>query len=215
MSTPPFDASSAKIVDAEFLYSVPELPVPAEATLPEIAFFGRSNTGKSTLLNEVCQQKQLARVSKTPGRTGALNYFQIKMLQGPKEARHRWECNFVDTPGYGYAKTAASERKRWDRLMHGYLCERELLRAIVLAVDCRREVSEEELWIRENAGDSVFLVVLTKADQVTRRELDAQIRQVAHHLGISDDNLFHSAFVGKQRSDPVKLRLRLCELAFA
>lgn len=209
-----FDSSSAKLVGAEFLFSVPQLPIPAEANLPEVAFFGRSNAGKSTLLNELCKQKQLARVSKTPGRTGALNYFRIKMLQGPHDQRVRWESNFVDTPGYGYARTGDSERRRWDELMSGYLAERKLLHVIVLVIDSRREVAEEEEWIRENVREREFIVVLTKADQVARSERDAKLLQVKKQLNVRSENLFFSAFVGKQRHDPNGLRLRLCELTF-
>jgi len=151
-----------------------ELPRAPLAMLPEIAFVGRSNAGKSTAINLLVGQRRLAFASKTPGRTQMLNFFKVSddaPLSERKDCAH-----LVDLPGYGFARTDPATRARWDALVGGYLLERSLLRGVVLVMDARRPLlaADHELlsWItrREDAGTLRLHLLLTKADQVGTAE---------------------------------------------
>lgn len=137
---------------------------PAEG-LPEVAFLGRSNAGKSSLLNALAGRRELARVSGTPGKTRALHWFRIERLDDADRA-HR--LAFVDLPGYGYARVAKHERAAWRGLVEGYLEGRAPLRAAVLVQDVRRDPEADELdlvaWLAERGVP--VLVAATKADKL-------------------------------------------------
>ena len=128
--------------------------------LPEIAFLGRSNVGKSSLLNRLVQRKALARTSSTPGKTRMLHWFLVETSGGP--------LHFVDLPGYGYAKVARRERAGWQKLVESYLEGRETLRAAVLLQDLRRDLSEDETllleWLAEREVPA--LLAITKIDKL-------------------------------------------------
>ncbi|MEN9774411.1 MAG: putative GTP-binding protein EngB [Pseudomonadota bacterium] len=136
--------------------------------LPELAFVGRSNAGKSTAINALCQRRRLAFASKTPGRTQALNFFELGRAGQPPSAF------LVDTPGYGYAATPLAVRQDWDALAGRYLAEREALRGVVLVLDCRREVTDLDrsllMFLRP---DTPLMVLMAKADKLgaSAREL--------------------------------------------
>ena len=162
---------------AEFATSVAELHALGDAPLallPELAFVGRSNAGKSTAINLLTQRKRLAFSSKTPGRTQMLNFFEV---QDDAPLAERQSCAYlVDLPGYGFAKTDAMTRDRWDKLVGGYLFERDTLRGVVLVMDARRPClpADEDLiaWIcRRHDLDTFRLhMLLSKADQVGTME---------------------------------------------
>ena len=148
-----------------------ELPV---SELPEIAFVGRSNAGKSTAINVLTQQKRLAFASKTPGRTQHINLFEL----GPKLAP---DALFADLPGYGYAAVERSKKLRWQQVMADYLEIRRNLGAIVMMVDSRLGFTELDtklldfVGVRIGNGSVKLLVLLTKADKLSRRALDAAL----------------------------------------
>lgn len=159
-----------RIVSAEFVAGAPsvdKLPAPA---LAEIAFAGRSNVGKSSLMNALMGRKGLVRASNTPGRTREINVFLAKSLDG-------LSLHLVDLPGYGYAKVSKTEKKGWGPMMEGYLASRTTLRAIVLLVDIRRGVEEDDLELvrymdaaRRRSVDenkkASLVVVATKLDKL-------------------------------------------------
>ena len=158
---------------AQFATSVAKLSALSDAplaTLPELAFVGRSNAGKSTAINLLTQRRRLAYSSKTPGRTQMLNFFS---LWNDAPAARRAMCAYlVDLPGYGYAKADANTRRRWDALVGGYLHTRRMLRGVVLVMDARRPCRpvDEELiaWICERDDLERFRLhlLLSKADQI-------------------------------------------------
>lgn len=146
--------------------SVEDLP---KDRLPEIAFAGRSNVGKSSLLNAITQKKDLARASNTPGRTRELNFFLIDK-----------SIYLVDMPGYGYAKAPKTEIKQWNRLMKDYLRGRVNLKRVFLLIDSRHGIKENDKEIMDLFDDCAvtYQVILTKTDKISQQELDAVEVQV-------------------------------------
>nr|WP_315465450.1 ribosome biogenesis GTP-binding protein YihA/YsxC [uncultured Rhodoferax sp.] len=153
---------------ARFLTTAPQLHFLPELDVPEIAFVGRSNAGKSTCINTLTQQKQLAFASKKPGRTQHINLFALGK-QGVTDAV------LTDLPGYGYAAVPKQDKIRWQQVMANYLVTRKNLKAIVLMCDPRHGMTElDEILldvIRPRVEEGLkFLVILTKADKLTRTE---------------------------------------------
>jgi GTP-binding protein len=156
-----------------------QLPV---TDLPEVAFVGRSNAGKSTAINTMAQQRQLAYASKTPGRTQHINLFQV----GPKLAP---ELVWTDLPGYGYAAVERTAKLRWQEVMADYLALRRNLTAVVQMVDSRHGFTELDLQLlqfvtpRVRNGEVKLLVLLTKADKLNRKEQAESLRNAQDVLG--------------------------------
>lgn len=128
--------------------------------MPEVAFSGRSNVGKSSLLNKLLNRKALARVSSMPGKTVTINFFRVD------------ECRFVDLPGYGYAKVSHDEKIRWSELMESYFASGRDIRVVVQLIDMRHKPSEQDLDMIEYmvANKLPFIVALTKADKLNKTE---------------------------------------------
>lgn len=130
---------------------------------PEIVFSGRSNVGKSSLINKLCNRKNLARVSATPGKTATINYYDIDGLY------------FVDLPGYGYAKVSASERARWDELINSYFAVNERCTLLIQLLDSRHAPSADDRMMLEylQHHNIPFLAALTKADKLNKTQAAA------------------------------------------
>ena len=128
--------------------------------LPEIAFAGRSNVGKSSLLNKLFGRKNLARVSSVPGKTITINFYQVD------------EYNFVDLPGYGYAKVAKTEKDRWAEMMEGYFNSDRNIKLVVQLVDMRHPPTKDDIMMMEflQASGYEFIVVMTKADKLKKKK---------------------------------------------
>ncbi|MBQ4505414.1 MAG: YihA family ribosome biogenesis GTP-binding protein [Firmicutes bacterium] len=151
-----------------------------EDTLPEVAFAGRSNVGKSSLLNTLTNRKNLARVSGTPGKTRTINFFQINDA-----------FRIVDLPGYGYAKLSKSATADWGNMMETYLANRENLRLVIQLVDIRHEPTAQDVqmyqWLQHYGLDGV--VVATKADKISRNQLRTQMNLIRKTLGMAQDDI--------------------------
>jgi len=166
-----------KIRSAEFIKSAtgPD-NYPADG-LPEVAFAGRSNVGKSSLINFLLERKNLVRTSSTPGRTQLLNFFNIN------DAFY-----LVDLPGYGYAKAPLAVRRQWEKMVRRYLDGRQPLRAVVLLLDIRREPGEQDLelldWLEEFQVPTI--PVLTKADKIRSSQRSRQIRSILAATGLEE-----------------------------
>jgi len=143
--------------------------------LPQVAVAGRSNVGKSSLLNQILSQRKLARVSSTPGRTRSLNFFKID---------NRYYI--VDLPGYGYAKVSKSMRDEWGKLIEDYLTSADSLIGLVLLLDCRREPTRQDWeligWLSER--QLPVMVAITKADKLNKDKLNRKVRQFEAELGV-------------------------------
>ena len=171
--------------------------------LPEVAFAGRSNVGKSSLINKILNRKKLVRTSKTPGRTQLLNFFEINEL---------WR--FVDLPGYGYAKVPKEVQKRWRPMVENYLTTRVNLRGMVWLLDIRREVSKEDLtlWYWLRTKELTVIVVITKADKLSKNKRNKQAASIAKSLGMKARELIQfSATSGEGKEEVWQELIRILE----
>jgi GTP-binding protein len=184
-SVPPTSAQRTALAwahSARFAATASQLDQLPAGDLPEIAFVGRSNAGKSTAINTLAQHRRLAYASRTPGRTQHINLFAV----GPKEAP---DAYFADLPGYGYAAVERDAKLRWQQVMAAYLEARRALHGVVLMVDSRlglTDLDERLLALvepRVRMGEVRLLVLLTKADKLNRRESDRAVGGVQERLG--------------------------------
>ena len=163
----------------EFVGSFPDPLVRVEPRLPEIAFVGRSNVGKSSLLNALVDRPGLARVSGTPGKTTLLNFYRLP------------ELYLVDLPGYGFARASKSARTGYRRLLTGYLRGRDTVAGIVWLLDIRHPPSKEDREMQQLLVESgrPVLATFTKADKLTRSALADQARQLARILELEPEHI--------------------------
>ena len=151
-----------------------------KTAFPEIAFAGRSNVGKSSLINKLLNRKSLARTSSKPGKTATINFYNID------------DClHFVDLPGYGYAQVSKEEKKKWAAMIETYLNSREQLRCTALLVDARHAPTNDDKtmlgWIRERQGFA--LVFATKCDKIAKTKLPEHLDQVYYTLNLEEDDI--------------------------
>ena len=166
-----------QIKSTEFVTSVGRLDQIPSSGLPEIAFAGRSNVGKSSLLNRLLNRKNLAKTSNTPGKTRTLNYYVVNS-----------KLHLVDLPGYGYAKRRQSEREQWAKLVNGYLQDREPMFGILQLLDARHDPTAQDLemvsWLLQYGKP--FVLVATKTDKLSSTKLKKRLnltRKLLSELG--------------------------------
>ncbi len=168
-----------KVTKSEFVISAVGASQYPEDALPEIALAGRSNVGKSSLINKMINRKNLARTSSTPGKTQQLNYYRIND-----------ELYLVDFPGYGFAKVSKTQRQAWGAMIEGYLLDRDPLKLLLLIVDLRHPPSKDDMimydWISHY--DLPVCVVATKADKIPRSRWAKQIKQMKECLSLRIDH---------------------------
>jgi GTP-binding protein len=180
-----------KVVNAEFLKSAfQEADWPRDAK-PEIAFLGRSNVGKSSLINSLLRVRGLARTSSTPGRTQSLNFFEINN-----------QFRFVDFPGFGYARVPKEIKSSWGEMATSYLAKRLQLVLSIQIVDSRHEPTKQDLQLHEWLAESnkPRLVVATKSDKLSNNELKKNLGHIAHVLN-DDSVMAFSAKSGRGRDE--------------
>jgi GTP-binding protein len=171
---------SFKIKNATYVKSVFNLSdLPADR-LPEIAFAGRSNVGKSSVLNKLANIRNLAKISHTPGKTRQINFFLINE-----------NLYFVDLPGYGYAKVSKSMKENWGKLIEEYLEKSQNLKGVVLLIDARHKPFEADLQLLEwlDFYQREKLVVLTKMDKLSRSALFLNVEKTSKILNLNSDSL--------------------------
>ena len=166
---------SYRVSLAEYLMSTVTVRQKPEFVLPEVAFIGRSNVGKSSLINRFVGRKNLARVSGQPGKTRTINYYRIGLKQ-IGDANIGQEFLLVDLPGYGYAKVSKEERKKWHEFVGTYLQKSENLVQVMMLVDIRHEPMESDQICAQFLHDSSipFTVIATKADKISKNQIAKQ-----------------------------------------
>jgi GTP-binding protein len=177
-----------KIVSTEFIKSATNPSQYPEEGLPDIAFVGRSNVGKSSLINTMINRKNLARISNTPGRTQLINFFKVNN-----------EFFLVDLPGYGFAKVPETIKRKWGPMVETYLKEREGLRLVIVILDVRRDPSKEDValisWLRYYSIPHLF--VLTKADKISYSKAKSRQSFIQKFLDLTQGIVLFSARTGK------------------
>lgn len=181
-----------KITSASFDKSAAAAGQYPPAELPEIAFAGRSNVGKSSLINTLLNRRHLVKTGSTPGKTRLINFFIINNA-----------FSFVDLPGYGYAKVPASEREKWGKMVETYLSTRPTLRGVVVLQDIRRMPGEEETQLLDYLGHHRIpaIMVLTKADKFSRNKQITQARRIRQTLELEEDETLCFSAKSRQGTD--------------
>lgn len=176
-----------------------------ENTLPEIAFAGKSNVGKSSVINGLMNRKSFARTSATPGKTQTINFYNINQ-----------ELYLVDLPGYGYAKVSEQEKKKWGQMIERYLHQSKQLRAVFLLIDIRHAPSANDKmmydWILSQGYHPI--IIATKLDKLKRSQVQKQIKVVRQGLGLSKDSILipFSAVTKQGRDEIWDLAEEICGL---
>ncbi len=186
------------VKSTEFIKSATKPSHYPESDLPEIAFAGRSNVGKSSLINVLVNRKNLVRTSSTPGRTQLINFFNVNN-----------RFTLVDLPGYGFAKVPLAVKKEWGPMMEAYFATRENLKGVVLILDIRRTPTPDDRqmlqWLR--AYGITSLLVVTKCDKVTRNERARQAAVIARALDVTKDDLCFFSALSRDGKDEVWERI--------
>ena len=172
---------------ATFVTSAPRLEDCPEASLPEICFAGRSNVGKSSLINALVNRKNIARTSNVPGKTQQMNYYKLGE-----------DCYFVDLPGYGYAKVPKKERERWGNNIRNYLLNRSTLKLVIHVVDARHKPTslDEDFFFWMASNGLPFCVLLSKADKIGNNKTamsKKEVRKVLTDMNIEVPILAYSS----------------------
>lgn len=174
-----------------------------ETTLPEVAFAGRSNVGKSSLINTLLRRSKAARVSNTPGRTREINFFKVND-----------QFILVDLPGYGYARISKDRKAEWKPMIEGYLRSSRNLRGIVQLLDVRHDPTKDDLQMLDFLATVGVptMVVMTKTDKLTKAQAAERIRAISSALGLEEDQVIgFSATTGAGRDDLAESLVALIE----
>ena len=165
-----------KVIDSKFVQSAYKFTDLSKSEFPEIAFIGRSNVGKSSLINTLLQRKNLAQISKKPGKTRTINIFEVLC----KLNDHKEKINFADLPGYGYAKISEKTQQAWKSLIDDYILKRKNLCGVILIVDLRHNADKKDIeakeWITSHRKE--ILLVPTKADKLSKSQAAIKIRML-------------------------------------
>jgi GTP-binding protein len=192
-----------KIFKAEFILGTKIREQFPTIELPEIAFSGRSNVGKSSLLNSIVLRKNLAHTSSTPGKTQQINFFLVD---------EKWM--FADLPGFGYAKVSKTEREEWHKMIFSYFENRKNLKLVCLLVDSRHDPMDTDLglieWMENNGKP--FIIILTKTDKVSKKQIEDRQKQLQDFVSLCKnciEVLPYSSFTGAGRESLIAIIKRV------
>jgi GTP-binding protein len=191
-----------EISSSVFVKSITQHSQKPELQLPEFAFIGRSNVGKSTLINALCNRKNLARISNTPGKTRLINYFMAN------DALY-----LVDLPGYGFAKVPHSEQEAWRKMITAYLADSAELKCLFLLMDGRHGIKENDYemlqWLEHH--QKIYRVIFTKTDKLNQRDFLAAIKKSEKKFNVSLQNLY-LPFSGKTKKGRERILFEIEQL---
>jgi GTP-binding protein len=167
------------ILSSTYLISSPNYRICPPPDRPEYAFIGRSNVGKSSLINMLCNKKDLAKTSGSPGKTQLINHFAIESIGNGIKDEQRQKWYLVDLPGYGFAKVSISQRKKWERMIEDYLRLRENLTNTFVLIDSRHSPQKLDLEFINSLGawEIPFVLVFTKADKETQKQVSLHVNE--------------------------------------
>ena len=167
-----------------------------QSDLPEICFCGRSNVGKSSLINKVLGRKSIARVSSKPGKTITINFYKVDSVR------------LVDLPGYGYAKVNLAEKERWSELMDGYFKSNRNIKMVFQLIDMRHPTTDFDLWMLDFLSQMgyPYTIVLTKSDKLNKTETANRLSLINEELGDFAENVQIIPFSAQNNTDFLKLR---------
>jgi GTP-binding protein len=198
-----------RAVDARFVTTAVAAEGYPAGGIPEIAFVGRSNVGKSSMVNAISGRRKLVRVSNTPGRTRTLNFFDVDLMQG----QERRTVRLADLPGYGFSKVQKTEKATWERMVTGYLGGRPQLRGVVSIIDAEVGPTPDDvhtLGYLRSIGRPI-LVVATKLDRLSKSKRRPQLRAVAATLHVEQDAVL--GFSATEKLGLTEVLLALWELS--
>ena len=189
------------VVKSEYVTSAVSRKTCPEELLPEIVFVGRSNVGKSSLINSLTHRRSLARTSGTPGKTQTINFFRVQLKKSDELSR---ELYFVDLPGYGYAKTSKTNRKLWAKFIDEYLSSKRDIKFVCQLIDMRHPPMESDLksfasLIKKNLP---VLIIATKSDKIGKTERQKHLNVIKNSLGVDEESILpYSSTKNEGRSD--------------
>lgn len=179
-----------RFVDSFFVKSAVEPSDYPASAYPEFAFAGRSNVGKSTLINLLTNHKGLAKTSSTPGKTRLLNFFLIRYKID--ESDSSGFLQFTDLPGYGFAEVSQAEQEKWRRMINKYFEQRQQLRSLIVIVDIRHPADSKDLMLLEmlRLRGIDYCIVATKADKIPKTKIAKTVKDLAKGLGLKEEPIF-------------------------
>ncbi|MBC8415357.1 MAG: YihA family ribosome biogenesis GTP-binding protein [Candidatus Cloacimonetes bacterium] len=178
-----------RIVESKFIKSVVKPTDYPASPYADIAFVGKSNVGKSSLINTILNRKAIAKVSRIPGKTRLINFFEIRFKTEEKEDGF---VNFVDLPGYGYAKVSKTERVSWDKMIQNYFKKRLNLKGVILLVDIRHSADPKDIVMLKMLRDEgiPFAVVATKSDKIAKSKLPVYLEKLSAGLEVNNKSIY-------------------------
>ncbi|MDR1613979.1 MAG: ribosome biogenesis GTP-binding protein YihA/YsxC [Campylobacteraceae bacterium] len=176
-----------RVINAAFVKSSSTIAEAADESVMEVAFLGRSNVGKSSLINALCSKKQLAKSSSTPGKTQLINFFDIIY---ENEEKSRFNARFVDLPGFGYAKVSKEKKRGWEEFLNKFIKERLSIRAFIHLIDARHTELDIDKSVNSYINsilraDQKVLNIYTKVDKLTQKERSELLKQEKNPLLVS------------------------------